>query len=44
MSFNDDFMDFVGFMTNGTGKLPEETECDEDLVENSDDDEKDGED
>ena len=34
MSFNDDFMDFIGFMTNGTGRLPEE-----DLVVIEDDDE-----
>ncbi len=31
MSFNDDFMDFIGCITNGTGELPEDDapDCDE---------------
>ena len=41
MSFNDDFMNFVGFMTNGTGRLPEEDDCAEDMADDSDDDEDD---
>ena len=43
MSFNDDFMNFVGFMTNGTGRLPSEDDGDEDLFEHEED-EKDDED
>lgn len=24
MSYNDDFMDYIGFLTDGTGELPED--------------------
>ena len=37
MSFNDDFMDFIGFMTDGTGEWP-----DDDVPAEEDDDEEDG--
>ena len=30
MSFNDDFMDFIGFMTDGTGEWPDDDGMDED--------------
>ncbi len=39
MSFIDDFMDFIGFMTNGTGRLPEEDLV---VIEDDDEDEDDG--
>ncbi|GEM_PF-3711026 len=37
MSFNDDFMDFIGFMTDGTGEWPDDDDT------SDDEDEKKGE-
>lgn len=36
MSFNDDFMNYIGFLTDGTGELPED-EWPEDEEEEEDD-------
>ena len=30
MSFNDDFMDFIGFMTDGTGEWPDDDDMSDD--------------
>jgi len=30
MSFNDDFMDFIGFMTDGTGEWPDDDDTSDD--------------
>ena len=38
MSFNDDFMDFIGFMSDGTGEWPD----DDDMGDDEDDEKKKG--
>lgn len=40
MSFNDDFMDFIGFMTDGTGEWPDDDDMSDDEDEKKKGDKK----